>query len=327
MRLISKKGIFVSSASRVSGTTGDFTVQLPDEFSWDESMVYKIYVNQVNMRNEYFTTRADNNCYLVYYNPLGGAVPAAPTPDALGEWTPFFLPLGCNSDRDICKIITEQLTLRTCSVNVLYRGGRTYYNDTTVHAGTTVSEATFALYFMKLYGYGPAHRSMGFEQPEVVYQIVPTAVANPATSDGGLRAPSEASMSPAIMCVDSFTDLVMKTSFPTDNYTVHKTGPGVDGITVAIPINVPPGAAIVYHDVNGVNAVYHRSRPLVSVLDVQVFNISGDPVQPPSDWSLIINVEKYEDVDKQYVQSCKLSAINDVETQQLLKMLLLQKDM
>lgn len=345
MKLVSKRNVFLSSADKASGDRGNFTIQVPGPMVFDENMVFKIFLSQINMRNTFFFVTARNCQYFIQFTAAGAAAPAVPTkfdglPWFLNNWVPLTLPYGFPSDEVVAACVNEQLLQAVNGsggmlLNCVYRNGRLYFVQRNTTQGTALMNDIYIWFNNNYDAYGneitgPCHHALGFPQKNVSYKIVPDVVnpndARVNGADGASFNPSEAAMSPVLMDIDHMSDIIIRTTLPSDNFNLTEDGPEMSGVTVQIPIIVPPGGNIVYADEIGINAVYEKSRSVVTTLDVDVLDKNLDSITPGHDWSIVMCIEQYEDVDAQTLKSLSQQTANDDEIIQLLKMLLLQRE-
>lgn len=340
MKLVSRRGVFLSSADKANGTKGNFVLSLPYDFVFDENIIFKLFISQLNIRNDFFWTDQYNCCYYVNVTAIGTAAPAAPTLVNPGLWNRFTIPQGCFSSLQIINAVNEQLVLAyplvpgdaistaVSQTSILFRAGRLYANQ--VAAPATIQINFYFLSVPDGTPDGPCNKAMGFLHSNQAYTITPTGlpvvVASRRAADGGTNAPPESSMSETLMSSERVNDLIVRTSMPSDNYTVSKEGPEVTGITINVPIAVAPGGSIIYEDVVGVHAVYERTRSVVNTLMVELLDKNMNPLEPDHDWSFILTIEQYEDTDGLSLKALQENNQHQEEVIQLLKMLLLQQE-
>lgn len=338
MKLISRKSVFLSSADKAAGDRGQFTLQLPYDFVFDEHMVFKLFISQLNMRNTFFFVNEYNSVYYMFIGANGLPVPDPPTAAGAGGWQRFVLPYGCYSASQLVAIVNEQMfsailrnvwTADANEIRILYRSGRLYVNQE-----SNPSTNIVYFYFLHQDGEGGScHNALGFDQENHVFAIQPTSCTQAAAgpyhrnrNDRGSNAPPENAMSPVLMDPESISNILIRTSMPSDNYTLSREGPETTGVTINIPITVAPGAAIVYEDLIGTHAIYERARSVVNNLSIEVLDKYDRKIIPGHDWSFILSIEQYEDTEGESLDALKAANGKDDEMIQLLKMLLLQRE-
>lgn len=344
MKLVHKRNVFLSSADMATGTRGQFVIQLPYDLVFDEKMVFKMWLAQVNLRNTFFYIDRPNSTYFLCVANVARPRPAAPVitrnPDGtprieMGEFMQLTLPFGFPSDRDVADIINETLLVFTQRIRCVYRYGRLYFSQVNdrEHRNANLEERVFLYFSSKadiLGGYGPCNYAFGFPRLDSVYTITPDVIEDDSPRINAFDECSfistEAAMSPTLMDIDHISDVIIKTNLPGDNYSIQDGSPSVTGTSVQIPIAVPPGANIIYHDEQGVNAVYEKSKTVMNTLDVQVLDKHLQPLNPGHDWSFVLNIEQYEDVDAQVLDQLKKQSQSADELIQLSKMSLLQSE-
>jgi hypothetical protein len=335
MKLVKKRNVFLSSAGAVSGDKSHFSLTLPYDFAFDEKMAYKLWLSQVNIRNTFFYITSDNCAYYIALTAPTDPQPAPPDPANLrAPWGTFDLPLGCPSDIDISLAINEQLKRYRGATNIhcLYRFGRLYFtqiNKAPDDRGKPLESVVY-LYFAKQDS--PAHKAFGYSNKDIdtVLLVVPDVAEEEderaRQSDNGGNCPGVLSQPPSLMDVNSVTDVVIKTSLPSDNYILQQSGPSSTNISVQIPIAVPPGGGIIYEDTVGVCAVYELAKSVMNILEVEVVDKNNKKMMPGHDWSFVLTIEQYEDVEKQVLNYLKEQGEENKELIQLSKMSLLQRE-
>ena len=343
MKLVNKRNVFLSSADMASGDKGQFTIQLPYDMVFDEKMVFKIWISQLNMRNTFFYVERRNCAFFAAIVRAGSPQPRSPTAVDDGDYVRCNIPYGFPSDVGVAQAVNELLyhidevhdSNNELTLCCRHRFGRLYF----VQIGTATNPAPQRDYDLWLYfqsqqpgsDIGPCNSAMGFPQQDHAY-LVEVDINNydaydyRYNADMATNLPYEAALSPVLMDIDHISDVIIKTSLPADNYSVDSQGPAVTGITLQVPLLVPPGGQIYYADERGVNAMYEKSRSVVNTLDVQVLDKTLHQLMPQHDWSFVLAVEQYEDTETQVLQSLSKQLSNDDEIIQLAKMTLLQAE-
>jgi hypothetical protein len=345
MKLVKKRNVFLSSADSVSGDKSHFSVTLPYDLGFDEKMVFKMWLSQVNIRNTFFYITETNSEYFMRFGPVGGVIPNAPTfpgGQVSAPWRRFELPYGCPSEVDVAAAINEQLRLfdGTTNLHCLYRFGRLYFTqinpiipDPPGPGAPLANEIYFYFRPRLADGFsGPCHKAFGYSNNVLgqVQSIHPDVAIEDDERmkqlDGGSNVPGDLSQPPYLMDVNSNTEVVIKTSLPSDNYKLERSGPSSTNISVQIPIAVGPNGGIIYEDTTGVCAILEMAKSVVNILEVQVVDKTDTPMIPGHDWSFVLTIEQYEDTEKQVIQQLKDQNEETKELVQLSKMSLLQHE-
>ena len=359
MKLINKRNVFLSSLSRASGNTSDFSIQMPTDLGYNADLVYKMYISQANVRNSFFSITDANRQYYVVLHQTdslffpasepstfdGGFViglpgvdatprPPDPTPVNPGQWSSFLLPKGCLTDFEIASAVNESLLQvfngATAPLNIrcLVRFGR-------LHVCASDSTYSVSLFFGDGIGTGSAHRQLGFPQ-KGGYTITPAVVPDNDrvnVFDQASNIPPETSMSPTLINTGSITDIYITTSLPNNNYEVFNDfekqdiGAAITQTTISIPVMCAPGGSIVYSDTTGVNAILHRAVDHFGLMHVKVQDKNKRTLVETEDWSMLVTVETYEDTPKQKLALLKQASEDDDQMLTVLKMMLLQNEL
>ena len=320
MKLLKKQTVFLSSAENGSGTRGNFSISLPQNDEFDETLVFKIWISQLHIRNTFSTVTAQNDAFsFAVTNPTAGA----PT-----VWAGANLPHGALLFYDVPPILQDLLFDDTTSLKLSSRFGRLYCYD-------KVTTDTHRLWLRFPNTSNSAHRVFGFDAPgdyEIIPDVCPTTDPGDPDAydrfapDGGSYNPSSRAMSPNLMSVAILSHLLLTTSLPGDNYIVNDTGVSNAGVTCDIPITVDPLALVVYTDKEGVNAIYEKGRTVVSTLIVTLTDKNQKIVEPSNDWSFVLNIEEYRDSEQLLLDGVNKTNDYEAEVVQVLKMLLLQRE-
>lgn len=351
MRLLKKKTVFLQSADAGSGTTGNFSIDLPSDNTFEEDHLFKIYISRVHLRNSFFYVKYSNSQFFWCVVPT---TTVAPNPPASvtnpGAWTPANLPLGCLVDYDVVKFMNTLLvnppgTASYNSLQCTLRNGRMYWNYQ-LPSSSAQSKFYVYLYFAAgtatdRYGNtvttGPANQALGFPAANTVYKIQPDtgglpnqnadASARLNSNDGCPYNPSEVAMSPQLIDCNPLTDILIMTNLPTENFCYSGNSLTNNGVTVLLPVDQPPLALLVYKDQTGGNAIYQRGRSVASSLSVQLMDKLFNPIEPKDDWSFVVTMEEYEDSDKLLLDNAKQQVQDDEQMIQIMKMTLLQREL
>ena len=211
-------------------------------------------------------------------------------------------------------------------VSCQYIAGRLYFNQVAVNAAAQPAAPTVQVCFYFATNGSPCNDAIGFHDLDTGLAIVPDVFvdANAAATINPVL-PST-TVTPRLMNVDNFQNVLVRTSIPSDNYTVGMTGPSASGVTVQVPTQVPPGGAIVYTDDIGVNAVYERSKSVVNNLSVELMDEAHNKIVPDQHWTFVLTIKQYEDIHGEVLEQLQKQTSADQEIMQLLKMLLLQAE-
>ncbi len=342
MKLLNKRTVFLSSADRASGDSGEFAVPMPLDFTFEPTSVFKLFVSQINMRNTFFAIRADNCQYFLNIGTIGSAVPLvppktpAPTPGSTGYgvWTAATIPKGAPVASEIAAGINQTLQTMNTAIFCVLRYGRLYFVQNTNGAATDQINIYFSNTLLASgLTTGPANEACGFPNANQIYTIYPDANNIPSGTalrysyDGYSNLPSDAAMSMQLMNTNDVSDILVTTNMPHENYTLDDNGVSVTGVTVDIPVLVPAGGTICYIDNIGINAIYERGRTTVNILNVQVTDKFMTKLVPNNDWSFVLTIEHLEDSPALQLAELKKQTADDEEVIQLLKMLLLKGEM
>lgn len=339
MRLLQKKNVFLQSANAGSGTSGNFTIDLPSSNTFQEDHLFKVYISRIHLRNSFLYVTNANSQFFWCVLPQENAKPNPPTSVAVpGVWTPGNLPQGCPVDIDICNYMNSLLVNGATYMNLrcVLRNGRMYFNFLAA-SGTASAQFYLYLYFAQDGSTGPAHQCFGFPSANQIYTIYPDhgGVQNAGT-DASARLsaydscpynPAEAAMSPQLIDCNPLTDILVITNLPSDNYCYSKGSLTNNGVAVLLPVDQPPLAMLDYKDNIGGNAIYQRGRSVASSLSLQLVTRDFVQLDPITDWSFVITMEEYEDTDKLLLDNAKKLVSDDEEMIQIMKMTLLQKEL
>lgn len=342
MKLVGKSSVFLSSAEKTNGTTGEFTIQMPYDYQFDPKLVYKIWISQINMRNTFPWISFRNSRVFCHArqvtDPGPGQAGYPPFPDAGGlpqDWLAIDLPYGCPNNSEVAQAMDEafqQLPINNIRVAVRY-GKLFIFHSGAADAGPVAFNVDF--YFSGTQAVGPCHLALGFPMTGV-YTLVAERISRQATAARFLpysngvditALPYPTSSSVQLMDCNHLSNLVIRTDLPSENYQISRDGPVNNGITVNVPIVVPPSGAILWQDTAGTNALLEKGRSVVNSLAVRVQTKDGVQLNPDHDWSMIINIETYEDVEAQVIKALTESNTDNEQMIQLLKMLLLQNEL
>ncbi len=316
MKLVKKRTVFISSADGVGGDRGSFNVQMPVDFVFDEKLMFKLFITQANIRNSFAWVTDPNSGYLAALGNPGNGVP----PDA--SFQQFHLPLGFPSIDEIAASVQNDIGELMANLPVAQQRdmtvspflGRLYFNQ----ADDNGAQPTVNLYFRFT---NQAADIMGFNGLGT-HLITP----NNAPADPGPVNPPFGCTSDRLANVDHIQNILVKTSIPSDNYSLGGEGPAANGVTIQIPVGVPPGGAIIYTDHRGVHAAYEQGRSVVNNLSVELLDEHYNKLIPDQHWSFVLTIEQWEDQQKEVVQLLQSQKKNEEEMIQLLKMLLLQRE-
>lgn len=343
MKLIQRRDVFLSSADKAGGDRGEFVVQLPYDFVFDEKMFFKLWISQLNIRNTFFWITARNSEFYFQALPVGSPAPEPPDDDDSGLWQFAYLGDGCPSTGVICQQLNQMFrdladdvppafpAVDMTQIYCFHRSGRALF-----HVNSDKQMYDLYFYFRDPHDeLGPCNRALGFPSTNTVYHIEPSfGELSPrhaqdrrwSALDGAPIRAFNVSQSPSLMDPDSLTSLYIKTSMPSDNYTLSKDGPELTGISVNIPLITGPGSSIVYEDIMGTHAIYEHAKSVVNNLRVEVLDKNFMKVIPDHDWSFIMSIEQYEDTDGETIEELQQSNQAQAEMSQLLKMLLLSTE-
>ncbi len=338
----------MQSANAGDGTPGNFSIDPPNENTFDEDHLFKVYISRIHLRNSLFYVTNANSQFFWCVQPTTSAAPNAPTSVATpGVWTPGNVPLGCPVDLDICNFMNALLVNPTnaySALNCALRDGQMYFNFAAAPA-TTTAQYNVYLYFSNgtidrtgtQQPTGPANSCFGFPAANTVYTIKPdhggpfnagTDASNRLNQyDNCSYNPTEPAMSPMLIDCNPLTDILISTNLPTDNYCYSGGSLTNNGVTVLLPVDQPPLGMLTYKDDHGGNAVYQRGRSVASSLNVQLMSKDFIQIQPSTDWSFVITMEEFEDTDKLLLDNAKKVVSDDEEMIQIMKMSLLQKEL
>ena len=65
MRLLKKKTVFLQSADAATGTSGNFSIDLPSESTFDEDHLFKVYISRIHLRNSFLCNQCKLTLLLV----------------------------------------------------------------------------------------------------------------------------------------------------------------------------------------------------------------------------------------------------------------------
>lgn len=332
MKLLKKRTVFVSSADGNGGDKGEFSVQMPLDYVFDEKIVFKMFISQINIRNSFFAVNARNCHYYMQLVPVAAPIPAfALANPQLTGWQPFDIPFGFPSSQDVAACVNAQLQLvppvvGQAPVSCQYIAGRLYFNQVAVAGAAQPGAPTVKICFYFASAQGPCNDAVGFHNLDTGVSLVPDTFVDAAGVMTINPVLPSTTVTPRLMNVDNFQNILVRTSIPSDNYTVGMTGPSASGVTVQVPMQVPPGGAIVYTDDVGVNAIYERSKSVVNNLSVELMDEAHNKIVPDQHWTFVLTIEQYEDVHGEILEQLQQQTSADTEIMQLLKMLLLQSE-
>lgn len=328
MKLVAKTGVFLNTAQKTNGDNGNFNIQMPYDYKFDPKQVFKIWISQVNLRNTFFYIRPEN-CVLYYCIDVDPST-LQPPGAALGRWSTMVLPYGVPDASQLCAILNEAFLPSNPTVFVTRRYGRLCVWSSDTAEPYHIVNFYFAPANALPEARGPCNLAYGFPSSGTIYTLYanqnPAGVDDRLPADGCTTRPADNQLSPQLMDANHLSNIVIKTDLPSDNYVIDKSGPSNNGITVNIPIVVPPGASILWQDTHGTYAVLEKGRSVVNSLAITVEDGLGKQLTPDHDWSFIVNIETYEDVDATELDLLEKSNKGDDQVIQLLKMLLLQKE-